>query len=83
MPRGGGHAEWERGLHVLAAALSQHCRTRSADEVLAFMRNEESSAPKRLQVESQQPPQPAVAPPAGKAGLQTGTQAAGPPGTQR
>ena len=61
---GGGHAEWERGLHVLAAALSQHCRTRSADEVLAFMRNEESSAPKRLQVESQQPPQPAVAPPA-------------------
>ena len=28
------------------------------------MRNEESSAPKRLQVESQQPPQPAVAPPA-------------------
>ena len=53
---GGGHAEWERGLHVLAAALSQHCRTRSADEVLAFMRNEESSAPKRLQVESQQPP---------------------------
>ena len=60
---GGGHAEWERGLHVLAAALSQHCRTRSADEVLAFMRNEESSAPKRLQVESQQP-QPAAAPPA-------------------
>jgi hypothetical protein len=30
--------EWERGLALMAAALSQHCRTRSAAEVIAFMR---------------------------------------------
>jgi hypothetical protein len=32
-------AEWEQGLALMAAALSQHCRTRSAAEIMAFMRD--------------------------------------------
>lgn len=32
-------AEWEQGLALMAAAMSQHCRTRSAAEIIAFMRD--------------------------------------------
>jgi hypothetical protein len=32
-------AEWEQGLALMAAAMAQHCRTRSAAEILAFMRD--------------------------------------------
>jgi len=39
--------EWEAGIRVLAEALALHCRTRSADEIVAFMHGEEASARKR------------------------------------
>ena len=40
--------EWQDGLDILAEALALHCRTRSANEIAAFMRAEEESGAKRL-----------------------------------
>ena len=34
-------------MRVLAEAMSMHCRTRSADEILAYMQDEAASASKR------------------------------------
>lgn len=39
--------EWERGLLILAEAMAQHCRTRSAAEIVAFIQDEDVSASKK------------------------------------
>ena len=39
--------EWSHGLRVLAEAMSMHCRTRSAAEIVAFMHDEASGREKR------------------------------------
>jgi hypothetical protein len=39
--------EWEHGLKVLSAAMSMYCRTRSADEIAAYMQDASASATKR------------------------------------
>lgn len=40
--------EWELGFHLLAEAMSMHCRTRSAAEIVGFMNDEEMRANKQL-----------------------------------
>jgi len=40
--------EWEYGLRVLAEAMSQHCHTRTAAEIIGFMQFEEVGAAKRM-----------------------------------
>ena len=40
--------EWEMSMLLLAEAITMHCRTRSASEVLAFMQDTNDSANKRL-----------------------------------
>ena len=39
--------EWEYGLRVLAEAMSMHCRTKSAAEIIGYMNDESTSASKR------------------------------------
>ena len=39
--------EWSHGLRVLAEAMSMHCRTRSAAEIVAFMHDEAAGREKR------------------------------------
>ena len=39
--------EWEEGLLILAQAMAMHCRTRSANEIIAFMHDEIDSSDKR------------------------------------
>ena len=38
--------EWEAGLRLMAEMLAQHSRTRSAEEIVAFMNHEEARARK-------------------------------------
>lgn len=40
--------EWQMSLRILVEALSMHCRTRSPDEIVAFMHDELVSSGKRL-----------------------------------
>ena len=55
-------AEWLYGLRILSEALTRHCRTRSAAEIMAFMQREETTVDKR----------PAVARPSASDGRDAG-----------
>ena len=52
MPAHAWPQEWEHQLLVLAESMSMHCHTRSADEIIAFMKGEEVGAAKRMAARS-------------------------------